>query len=67
MLSIQPTPDTVEKLFLKSILTHLVESEAPNYMRITLLQNKLISNASSVYLSLGDCETGRLFMVVSDE
>ena len=67
MSTIQPTPDAIEKLFLKSTLTPLVESEAPTYTSITLLQDELISNAVSVYSALGDGETGHLFLVVSDE
>ena len=67
MSTIQPTPDAIEKLFLKSTLTPLVESEAPTYTSLTLLQDELISNAVSVYSALGDGETGHLFLVVSDE
>ena len=48
-------------------MTPLVESEAPTYTSITLLQDELISNAVSVYSALGDGETGHLFLVVSDE
>ena len=67
MSTIQPTPDAIEKLFLKSTLTPFVESKAPTYTSITLLQDKLISNAVSIYSTLEDGETGHLFLVVSDE
>ena len=67
MSTIQLTPDAIEKLFLKSTLTPLVESEAPTYTSITLLQDELISIAVSIYSTLEDGETGHLFLVVSDE
>ena len=67
MSTIQPTPDVIEKLFLKSTLTPFVESKASTYMSITLLQDELISNAVSVYSALGYSGTGHPFLVVSDE
>ena len=67
MSTIQLTPDAIEKLFLKSTLTPLVESKAPTYTNITLLQDELISSAVSVYSALGDGERGHLFLVASDE
>ena len=66
MSSIQPTPAAIEKLFLKPSLTPLIQSEAPNYTSIKLLQDELISNAVSVYSPLGDGDTGHLFLVVSE-
>ena len=60
MSFIQPIPDAIEKLFLKSTLTPLVESEAPIYTSITLLQNEIISNSVSIYSALEDGETGHL-------
>ena len=67
MSFIQPIPDAIEKLFLKSTLTPLVESKASIYMSVTLLQDKIISNTVSIYSLLGDGKTGHLFLVVSDE
>ena len=66
MGSIQPTPAVIEKLFLKPSLTPLIQSEAPNYTSIKLLQDELISNAVSVYSPLGDGDTGHLFLVVRE-
>ena len=66
MSSIQPTPAAIKKLFLKSSLTPLIQSEVPNYISIKLLQDELISNTVSVYLPIGDGDTGHLFLVVSE-
>ena len=66
MSSVQPTPEAIEKLFLKSTLTPFSQSEPPNYTSIKILQDELISNAVSVYSPLGDGDTGHLFLVVSN-
>ena len=67
MSSVQPTPEAIEKFFLKSTLTPFSQSEPPNYTSIKILQDELISNAVSVYSPLGDGDTGHLFLVVSNE
>ena len=60
MSSDQPTPEAIEKLFLKSTLFPFSQFEPPNYTSIKILQDELISNAVLVYSPLGDEDTGHL-------
>ena len=64
----QSSPDAIERLFIKSVLTKVCSDNGkPTYSRIEILQNELISNAVSVRSSLGDGLAGHLFLVVSDD
>ena len=47
-------------------MTPLIQSGAPNYTSIKLLQDELISNAVSIYSPLVNGDTGNLFLVVSE-
>ena len=67
MSSVQPTSEGIDKLFLKSTLIPLSQSETPDYTSIKILQDELISNAVSVYSPLGDGDTGHLFLVVNNQ
>ena len=53
-------------MLLKSTLTPLSQSEAPNYTSIKLLQDELIGNTVSVFSPLEKGDTGHLFLVLSD-
>ena len=60
----QSSPDTIEKLFIKSVLTKVCsDNEQPTYSSIEILQNELISNAVSVRSPLGDGLSGHIFLV----
>ena len=66
MISVQPTPAEIEKVFLKTNLTPLFQSEASNYISTNVLQNEAVSNTVSAYSSLNDEDTEHLFLVVSE-
>ena len=64
----QSSPDAIEKLFIKSVLTKVCsDNEQATYSSIEILQNKLIGNAVSVRSPLDGGLSGHLFLVVSDE
>ena len=64
----QSSPDAIERLFIKSVLTKVCsDNDKPTYSSIEILQNELISNTLSVRSPLGNGLVGHIFLVVSDD